>query len=170
MEPIVLKCPSCGGGLEFESSLEFGFCKYCGSKVMIPKKVPETVINNFPDTTRFFLLTYQSGDQTQHAVKDEITIVVQYRNNAASGDPKPLGAKISSNGLDIPNKFKLSSDAGVGTVQITGLGNNLTISRESKVSVNINGMKMETTSSRLHYGDLISISSMILRVQPLPSN
>lgn len=37
MPVIQLKCPKCGGDLEFEDNREFGFCEYCGAKVMIEK-------------------------------------------------------------------------------------------------------------------------------------
>ena len=30
-----LKCPSCGAQLDYEEGMEFVFCKYCGTKIMI---------------------------------------------------------------------------------------------------------------------------------------
>lgn len=168
MEPIALRCSYCGGELEFDASMVFGFCKYCGTKNMIPKSVPETVYNIIPDTTRFFLLIYQSGEQTQYSVKDEVTIKIQYRNNASGSDLKPLGASICSSGLTIPNNIKLSTNVGLGIIQITGLGKNLTITREQKINLKINGLEMKSTISKICYGDLISIGNMILRIQPIP--
>lgn len=80
-----------------------------------------------------------------------------------------MGASISSNGQTIPNNIKLSTEVGIGTIQITGHGNNLTISREQKINLKINGAVMKTTASKLHFGDLVSIGNMILRIQPIPS-
>lgn len=38
---VALKCPSCGGSFELDDSMEFGFCTYCGTKVMQEKIVVE---------------------------------------------------------------------------------------------------------------------------------
>jgi len=54
MSIIALKCPNCGGNLEFEDSREFGFCQFCGTKVMIREEINKTVnntVNNFNSTT-----------------------------------------------------------------------------------------------------------------------
>ncbi|MBR7005913.1 MAG: hypothetical protein IKH98_03260 [Candidatus Methanomethylophilaceae archaeon] len=39
MALISLKCPNCSGDIDLEDSREFGFCMYCGSKVLITKDV-----------------------------------------------------------------------------------------------------------------------------------
>lgn len=31
---IALKCPSCGADISLDESRDFGFCQYCGTKVM----------------------------------------------------------------------------------------------------------------------------------------
>ena len=139
MEPISLKCNNCGGNLEFEKSMEFGFCKYCGNKVMIPKQVPTQVINVMSDSTKFYLVVYYKGEQVQHAIKDEVTIAVKYRNNAAAGEPLPMGLEITTNGLAIPNKARLSTNAGIGIIQISGIGSTLTMNKEQKVKMAVNG-------------------------------
>ncbi len=38
---ITLKCPSCGAPLELDDSREFGFCQYCGTKIVQDKIVVE---------------------------------------------------------------------------------------------------------------------------------
>lgn len=169
MEPIILKCPNCGGELEFEGGMEFGFCKYCGTKVMVPKPAPSQVVNVMSDSSKFFLLLYQKGQQTQHAIKDEVSVTVDYRNNAASGDLNPLGIRISTNGVQIDNKIKLPASVGVGNLQISGIGSTLNLTRDHKLKVNINGEEMTSTVARLYYGDMMSIGNLILRVQPMPS-
>jgi DNA-directed RNA polymerase subunit RPC12/RpoP len=39
MALISLKCPNCAGDIELDDSRKFGFCMYCGSKVMIARDV-----------------------------------------------------------------------------------------------------------------------------------
>ncbi len=38
---IALKCPSCGAEIQMDSSREFGFCQYCGTKIVQDKMVVE---------------------------------------------------------------------------------------------------------------------------------
>ncbi len=37
MAVVSLLCPKCGGAIELEGSREFGFCVYCGTKIMVEK-------------------------------------------------------------------------------------------------------------------------------------
>lgn len=39
MATVTLKCPNCGGSLEFDDSREFGFCQFCGHKLMIQQEI-----------------------------------------------------------------------------------------------------------------------------------
>lgn len=166
LDVISLKCPSCGGSLEFNSSMTSGFCQYCGAKVAIPRK-SSSAENGFSDTTKFYLFIYYKGEQTQHAIKDEVTLKVGYRAAATTGDPNPLELTVSTNGLAIPIRNKLSSDVGVGTIQISGIGSSLTLSKEQKLKIGINGTAISINSSRLYYGDLVSIGNIIIRIQPM---
>lgn len=38
---IKLNCPSCGANIDFDNSKEFGFCQYCGTKIVQDKVVVE---------------------------------------------------------------------------------------------------------------------------------
>ena len=38
---IALKCPSCGADIELDKSREFGFCQYCGTKIVQDKQIIE---------------------------------------------------------------------------------------------------------------------------------
>ena len=38
---VAMKCPGCGANIELDDSREFGFCNYCGTKVMQDKIVVE---------------------------------------------------------------------------------------------------------------------------------
>ena len=39
MALVSLKCPNCAGDIDLDDSREFGFCMYCGSKVLVTKDV-----------------------------------------------------------------------------------------------------------------------------------
>ena len=41
MALISLRCPSCGADIELDETREFGFCSYCGTKVMMDKQIVE---------------------------------------------------------------------------------------------------------------------------------
>ena len=38
---VNLKCPGCGQPITMDESREFGFCNYCGNKVMVDKTIIE---------------------------------------------------------------------------------------------------------------------------------
>lgn len=38
---VALKCPSCGADIELDDSREFGFCNYCGTKIMQDRIIVE---------------------------------------------------------------------------------------------------------------------------------
>ena len=46
MKVIKLVCPNCKANLELDDSREFGFCQYCGTKILLEKEQPNIVINN----------------------------------------------------------------------------------------------------------------------------
>lgn len=46
MNVIKLVCPNCKANLELDDSREFGFCQYCGAKILLEKDQPNVVINN----------------------------------------------------------------------------------------------------------------------------
>ena len=45
MAIVALKCPHCGGNLEMEDSREFGFCQYCGTKIIIQDETVNNITN-----------------------------------------------------------------------------------------------------------------------------
>ncbi len=47
---IALKCPECGASVELDDSREFGFCSYCGTKIVQEKQIIENRIKT--DYTR----------------------------------------------------------------------------------------------------------------------
>jgi len=50
MSVIELKCPKCSGDLELEDSREFGFCRFCGAKIMISDMITQKISVEFRDT------------------------------------------------------------------------------------------------------------------------
>ena len=40
---VKLSCPSCGGEIEFDDKVKFGFCMFCGTKIMNEAAMPKTV-------------------------------------------------------------------------------------------------------------------------------
>ena len=40
MPLIALKCPECGGDIQLDDAREFGFCMYCGCKVLLDRAAP----------------------------------------------------------------------------------------------------------------------------------
>ena len=43
MSLLALKCPNCNGDIELDADREFGFCRFCGTKVMIQDALSKTV-------------------------------------------------------------------------------------------------------------------------------
>ena len=44
MALVALKCPNCGGALDLDDSREFGFCQYCGTKIMIQEEKKKQLV------------------------------------------------------------------------------------------------------------------------------
>lgn len=49
MAIVSLKCPHCGGSLDLDDSREFGFCQYCGNKIMIQQEINNIIVQNGTD-------------------------------------------------------------------------------------------------------------------------
>lgn len=43
MALIETKCPSCGGAIQLDNKKEFGFCLYCGTRVILSESIPQRV-------------------------------------------------------------------------------------------------------------------------------
>ena len=43
MPVVQIVCPKCGGDVELEDSREFGFCMYCGTKIMISEMITQKI-------------------------------------------------------------------------------------------------------------------------------
>ena len=49
MPVIAIRCPHCGGGIRLDDDREFGFCKYCGTRIRIEDHVVNNITNNIND-------------------------------------------------------------------------------------------------------------------------
>lgn len=43
MQMLQLKCPSCGGILEVEDSLDTFYCRYCGTKIVLAEQSDQLI-------------------------------------------------------------------------------------------------------------------------------
>ncbi len=50
MALVSLRCPRCGGDIELDDSREFGFCQYCGNRIMIQREVNQVIVQNGSDS------------------------------------------------------------------------------------------------------------------------
>ena len=50
MAIVSLKCPNCAGSVELDDSREFGFCQYCGNKIMIQQEINNIIVQSGSDT------------------------------------------------------------------------------------------------------------------------
>lgn len=44
-----LKCPNCSGDVQIDDTRDFGFCTYCGTKIVLSKDVPSNATDAFVD-------------------------------------------------------------------------------------------------------------------------
>ncbi|MBR1530857.1 MAG: TFIIB-type zinc ribbon-containing protein [Eubacterium sp.] len=83
MGMVALKCPGCGANIELDESREFGFCNFCGTKLMQDKVVVEhqgTVnIDNTNELNNLYMLARRAKDNkdTDNAQKYYEQIIVK---------------------------------------------------------------------------------------------
>ena len=165
---ITLQCPNCKGTIEFEKGLTYGFCKYCGTKVMVPQPKGPEVINLYTDSSKFYLLLCYKGSQEQYPIQDSVELSIQYAEDSGFGDKNPFWIRINTKGVPIKNNYRLDGSSGIGTITIAGIGSDLTLTKTEKVKLKKNGMPLETNSVRIRFGDLITAGNLLFRVQPMP--
>lgn len=84
MAVIALKCPNCGGGLELEDSRKFGFCTYCGTKIMIQEtQKQKMVMDHSEEATNLYddLKHYYENGNGQKVLELALQIEKIDRNN-----------------------------------------------------------------------------------------
>ena len=49
MNMQVVTCPNCNGQVQIDTSREFGFCSYCGTKILFERDAPANATQAFAD-------------------------------------------------------------------------------------------------------------------------
>lgn len=97
MAMVELKCPQCGGILEFEDNREFGFCQYCGMKIMIEKPGDHIVNNN---TTNYHGTVINNYNSSPRGRERDGTVMVEFlRNNKGKDIPQKIFVNVD--GFDV---------------------------------------------------------------------
>lgn len=55
MALIALKCPNCNGDIQLDNRNQFGFCMYCGCKVMLQESIPKKITIDESDKVDSYL-------------------------------------------------------------------------------------------------------------------
>ncbi len=103
MALISLKCPHCNGDIQLDDSKEFGFCLYCGCKVMVDSAKDATFNRN--DEIRGILtlskeaLSRSDIDKASELIEKAISI------NADVSDIWFLRAALNKNNNDLRNEY-----------------------------------------------------------------
>lgn len=90
MGMMELKCPNCGANVELDETREFGFCNYCGTKVMQEKTVVEHKGSVKVDNSEYvekFLLNARRAKQKEDWEETE-----KYYNLVEQNDPSNIEA------------------------------------------------------------------------------
>ena len=87
MGMVEVKCPNCGANIELDNSREFGFCQYCGTKVVQDKVIIEhrgsVTIDTSEELNNLYVLAHrakENGD-TDNAQKYYEQIIVKDPTN-----------------------------------------------------------------------------------------
>lgn len=81
---VSVKCPSCGGDIELDDSREYGFCLYCGAKVMFKEAVQKVEGNVIVEGIANFdklvenAKTFHKLGNTEEEIKILLRILKEY--------------------------------------------------------------------------------------------
>ena len=90
MALIAMKCPSCGADVEMDDSRDFGFCTYCGTKVMQDKMVVEHRGNVKIDNSEYVQKFLQNARRAKQ--KEDWEETEKYYNLVEQNDPTNIEA------------------------------------------------------------------------------
>lgn len=143
MPLIALKCPNCNGDIQLDNSKEFGFCMYCGCKVMLESSISKSVSIDHSSELSNVLTLAKREAEAKHWDKTE-----QYVEHALIIDPdcpdawfiKALIAKRDDNKIEFDRCIEMAqtnSASGVGIFSYDDIKNcwgyNLRINNPDKV-------------------------------------
>lgn len=90
MALVAMKCPACGADIELDNSREFGFCSFCGSKVMQEKIVVEHQGNVKIDNSEYVEKFLQNARRAKE--KEDWEETEKYYNLVEQNDPQNIEA------------------------------------------------------------------------------
>ena len=90
MALVAMKCPACGADIELDNSSEFGFCSFCGSKVMQEKIVVEHQGNVKIDNSEYVEKFLQNARRAKE--KEDWEETEKYYNLVEQNDPQNIEA------------------------------------------------------------------------------
>lgn len=112
MTIVALKCPHCNGDLQMEDDREFGFCQYCGTKIMIQQEIininnqinGSAVNNTYNGQTTVhntFTINNKSSSQSKYPILED----GHYEGPLVDGKPHGKGIFIWSTGVRYEGDF-----------------------------------------------------------------
>lgn len=90
MGMVPLKCPGCGANIELDDSREFGFCNFCGTKVMQDKIVVEHQGSVKVDNSEYVEKFLQNARRAKE--KEDWEETEKYYNLVEQNDPTNIEA------------------------------------------------------------------------------
>ena len=90
MSMVALKCPECGADIELDDSREFGFCLYCGTKVMQDKVIVEHQGSVKIDNSDYVQKFLQNARRAKE--KEDWEETEKYYNLVEQNDPDNIEA------------------------------------------------------------------------------
>lgn len=87
---VAMKCPGCGADIQLDDSREFGFCNFCGTKVMQEKIIVEHQGSVKMDNSEFVQKYLQNARRARN--KGDWEEVEKYYNLVEQNDPENIEA------------------------------------------------------------------------------
>ena len=144
MAYIALICPKCGASLELEDNREFGFCQYCGTRIMIEQQkitnnsTTNNTTNNTNSTT--VINNYYGGPvNSQPTNAGPRSVEVEISRGKCLND-SCYSFKIALDGKEVANlkrgkSQKIAMVEGVHNIEVSTPGVSGTITFRSTVKI-----------------------------------
>ncbi len=124
MAIIAMKCPECHGDIELDDTRDFGFCVYCGTKIMVERN-NKLIIDNSENIEKWLRM---AENALESGFSEE---AYKYSIKVTDIDPENLRAwEIRLQSTDDPKEFKYCK------IQILQLGGNTKIKYKNTKSSN----------------------------------
>ncbi|MBR6941250.1 MAG: TFIIB-type zinc ribbon-containing protein [Clostridia bacterium] len=133
---VAMKCPGCGANIELDDSREFGFCNYCGTKVMQDKIVVEHSGSVKVDNTEYVEKYLQNARRAKQ--KEDWEETEKYYNLVEQNDPSNIEAIFYSSygkakqSLIVSDIYKRQAAFNVLTKCVSIIDDNYSIENEEK--------------------------------------